>query len=254
MSKPSTVVSWSTVGTRTEPSSGEKAAGFAPGDRPPASWFNWLWGTLGEWTSYLDNLHNETATFLAANYAWTGVHGFQSATFANAATLNGGALLTSTVEATYSAPRTRSVSVNIAELRPAGTEDLNFDPGLGKAYTITNFGVLPFPINLPDGATLTGATAVVEQGGSTGAMTLSIRRYTRNAGAVNTDHILGSDSAAGIGFDTLTTGAIASNNVHTGGTTYFVGIIQASGGASGAADIIHSISYTFTETRATGNF
>jgi hypothetical protein len=51
-SRPTTTPTWG--GTQTEPSSGQKSAGFAAGDRPPASWFNWLLDNLADWINYLD--------------------------------------------------------------------------------------------------------------------------------------------------------------------------------------------------------
>jgi len=51
--RPSTSPSWaSTGGTRLEPSAGQKAAGFAVDDRPPARWVNFLWGILSDWKDY----------------------------------------------------------------------------------------------------------------------------------------------------------------------------------------------------------
>jgi len=54
--KPTTVSTWATDGgTRLEPTVGEKAAGFAVDDRPPARWINFLWGLLSDWIKFLDD-------------------------------------------------------------------------------------------------------------------------------------------------------------------------------------------------------
>lgn len=50
--RPATTPTWG--GTQIEPSGGQKAAGFAPGDRPPAQWFNWLLDNFADWVNYLD--------------------------------------------------------------------------------------------------------------------------------------------------------------------------------------------------------
>ena len=56
MSKPSTLPTWATTGgTTIEPSSGQKAAGFAVSTRPPARWMNWILNWLCQWATYLSN-------------------------------------------------------------------------------------------------------------------------------------------------------------------------------------------------------
>lgn len=50
----SDLTTWATSGTIVEPSSPEKAAGFDPGDRPPAQWLNFFLSNLALWASYLD--------------------------------------------------------------------------------------------------------------------------------------------------------------------------------------------------------
>ena len=53
--KPSTLPQWSTTGgTTTEPTAGQKAAGFAVGTKPPAKWVNWLLNNIYQWIQYLD--------------------------------------------------------------------------------------------------------------------------------------------------------------------------------------------------------
>lgn len=46
---------WSATPTRVEPDAGDKAAGFDPGEKPPAQWFNWLLGVLANWVAYFDD-------------------------------------------------------------------------------------------------------------------------------------------------------------------------------------------------------
>ncbi len=55
MAKPTTVPGWNTDGSnRTNPGAGKRATGWAPGERPPANYFNWLLHWLGAWAEYLD--------------------------------------------------------------------------------------------------------------------------------------------------------------------------------------------------------
>src|SRR5690348_14635085 len=65
MSKPS-AFTWATSGPITVPTSGKMAAGFAPGERAPAQYFNYLLNLLGSWTGWL------TAGILDGNYEVTG--------------------------------------------------------------------------------------------------------------------------------------------------------------------------------------
>lgn len=49
--RPTSNTDWG--GTQVAPSGGEKAAGFATGDRPPAQWLNYLLATADGWVKYL---------------------------------------------------------------------------------------------------------------------------------------------------------------------------------------------------------
>lgn len=54
--KPTTLPTWNSGGANNvEPTSGEKAAGWAVDDVPPSSTFNWLQKLTGEWAAYLDD-------------------------------------------------------------------------------------------------------------------------------------------------------------------------------------------------------
>lgn len=52
MTRPTSNLDWG--GSQVEPSGGEKTAGFAFEDQPPAEWFNWLLGNVDQWIKYLD--------------------------------------------------------------------------------------------------------------------------------------------------------------------------------------------------------
>lgn len=59
--KPTSTIAWTdgTPAARTEPSSGEKTAGWQPDQRPPAEFMNWLFYNLFEWQQYLESLTDE---------------------------------------------------------------------------------------------------------------------------------------------------------------------------------------------------
>lgn len=54
--RPATLPTWATdPDTTVAPSSGQQAAGFAVGSRPPARWFNWLFHWLSAWVAYVSD-------------------------------------------------------------------------------------------------------------------------------------------------------------------------------------------------------
>lgn len=53
-SKPTVVPRWADTGTRTEPSELEKDTGWAPLQKPPAQYFNWLGGYTGDWLKWIN--------------------------------------------------------------------------------------------------------------------------------------------------------------------------------------------------------
>lgn len=56
MQRPAEPFAWATEpGKRLRPSATQMAAGFRRGFKPPARWFNHLFGVLGDWLAYLDN-------------------------------------------------------------------------------------------------------------------------------------------------------------------------------------------------------
>ncbi len=69
--------------TRVDPA-GVASQGWLSGKSAPARWMNWVLGVLGDWTSYLDNLPNET-DFTGEDFAWGGEH-----TFNDLVTISGG--------------------------------------------------------------------------------------------------------------------------------------------------------------------
>lgn len=75
MPKPSSLPRWgdnlADPGDIVEPSSGKKDIGWQDAEKPPHSYFNWLFNLIYQWCSYLNGLTGEALT-------WTAAHIFQS--------------------------------------------------------------------------------------------------------------------------------------------------------------------------------
>ncbi len=72
MTKPATIPVWNTGGSNnTEPSSGQKIAGWATNAVPPSSFFNWMQKLYGEWLTWLD-------AFESTAHTWTALQTFDS--------------------------------------------------------------------------------------------------------------------------------------------------------------------------------
>lgn len=69
--RPSSTTDWG--GTQVAPSGGEKAAGFAAGDRPPAQWLNYLLGNTDEWIKYLDEQQGAQRRAVDALLDWRNI-------------------------------------------------------------------------------------------------------------------------------------------------------------------------------------
>ncbi|MFW6087765.1 MAG: glycine-rich domain-containing protein, partial [Myxococcota bacterium] len=89
MSKPNEVPTWATDDnysapgtsfdgkpTKVDPGAGQKAKGFAPGQRPPARWGNWWKNLVGAWLSWLDGHLSEDGSRLQADNGLTVVGTF----------------------------------------------------------------------------------------------------------------------------------------------------------------------------------
>jgi hypothetical protein len=65
MSKPTANTKWAASATKTEPSSGEKDAGWTVGAKPPAQWFNWWMDAVDQWVKWLDAFESTAHTWTA---------------------------------------------------------------------------------------------------------------------------------------------------------------------------------------------
>lgn len=181
MAKPVSVVSWATTGgTRLEPTAPEKAAGWSAGERPPAKWFNFLFGLLGDWTTYLNNLHND-GDFLGQAYTWTAAH-----VFSQTVTLGSSALVV------YGTPPAR---VSFAELHKACLPETSDKPvfnadGQAISPATGTPGTIRVPFRVPSGATISQIRADVFLG-SSADVTMTCRRKTASIGGSNTSTAVG---------------------------------------------------------------
>jgi hypothetical protein len=176
MSKPSAPVGWATTpGTRLEPTSPEKAAAFSNGFQPPARWHNWLFGLLGDWTSYLNNLHGD-ADFLGQSYTWTATHVFQD-TFVS-------------VPPRYTSSIARQSWLSMGHAIPGpGAGYLQWDDELSvKALTgfVADTVQIVVPFRLPAGSALTKVTVACFHGGATNLTWRVVKRANTLLGANRT--------------------------------------------------------------------
>lgn len=93
-SRPTDYLDWG--GTKVEPTSGEKSAGFVPDFRPPAEWHNWMFGNVDDWVKYLDQ-QVQTVLIPNSDFQWMvgpgGTHASINALIADAAVLPGDKIL-----------------------------------------------------------------------------------------------------------------------------------------------------------------
>lgn len=91
MAKPTTKIAWTPTGAAVvDPGGAKKAAGWAPEEKPPAEWFNWLFLHISNWIDYLDVLAGQAFT-------WTVRHAFNAGidvTATNAPAVTGTAVST----------------------------------------------------------------------------------------------------------------------------------------------------------------
>lgn len=240
MAKPASVVSWATTGgTRLQPTAPEKAAGFAVGERVPARFLNWLYGVLGDWTTYLNGLEGEALT-------WTGAH-----SFANTVGLTNAVVLTN--EATYLAAKTRKFRVPLREfspITPTGSAWGFASPSQWQIASAAGAGdTIIAEVRVPTGCTVTEVRAFIQTGvGSTLGLIVERSRYSSSAGPTTAAMGLSPVQPASTS-SVVTTGAIASNNTFTEDDLLRISV--DSGVVANPSSLLW-VEVTFTEMRATG--
>lgn len=65
MAKPTNLALWATTGAKTEPTLGEKAAGWDGVFKPPFQWFNWWMNLIYLWVVWLDAFESTIHTWTA---------------------------------------------------------------------------------------------------------------------------------------------------------------------------------------------
>ena len=71
--KPTTrIPDWASGGTRTDPGAGKEASGWAVSERPPAQWWNWILGAIGDWLSWSETSIDANEVLLDAAAAAVG--------------------------------------------------------------------------------------------------------------------------------------------------------------------------------------
>lgn len=245
MAKPSDLGLWATTGgTTLVPSGGEKAAGFASGDKPPARWMNWLWNVAYQWHAYVDNLHNETQ-FLNKAYDWTAAHTFaDDVDIAGDLTLDG-----ASNEVLYSAARTLVRRILLTQSQGNWV----YDPSDGAIKTSgANEGYV-LPLDIPVGATLTGVAIGGSQAsgsyGSALALTLEVGYWATSTGSPNAIGGVagGAAYASGAGWAAIATPALT--HTRNASEPLFVRIESSN---SASLNQVGWLEYTYTVTKATG--
>jgi hypothetical protein len=243
MSKPSSVLSWATTGgARLVPSGGELAAGFAVGDKPPARHMNHLWGLAGDWTAYLNDLHNEAA-FLGEDYAWIGNH-----EHAGDVVLSG-----ASNEVAYGAPRSfHRYMVPVASQGSWTYDSLSF-----SVKTSTPSADYHAALDVPVGATLTNIAVGCRQpsGGSGGAGSLSfaVGAITCSAGVSNAPVSVGVvNYVSGSAWTSLASAPVVA--LRSLNAPFVLRATSSSSAAPAAVDEIGWITWSFTLPNATGHY
>ena len=213
--KPGAVPTWATTGgTRVEPTSAEKAAGFAPGDKPPARWLNWLIGSICDWAAYLNSVNTDDA-FLGSTFGWTAQH-------------------THALPPKYASPLARTTRLNLLNAyTPDASLSANWDSNGNPIFasTPTNTQAWCVPFQLPPGATFDSIAATVFCGG---ACNLTMTIYKRTSA---------SSVRSQVGPITTLTGVTGSNPLPSGVIT----------SQTGADDTWYWAQFTSTDTSGAGH-
>lgn len=225
MSKPS-AFTWATSGPITTPTSGKMAAGFVPGERGAAQYFNYLFNLLGQWVTWL------TAGILDGNYEVTGnlqVDG----TIVGQSTVTGTALhFTTALE--IDLPSISSTD------NPAGAPGAHHTRNMYGWTFAANTNKVYYPITLPVGAVLKSYTIDLNKGDTTNTVAAGIVYET------SSNEILASSgavSSTGTGLQSL--GESGLSITVTTGRTYHIRVAPG-GTATPAADTIGNVRVTYT--------
>lgn len=156
MPKPTSVPGWNAPDTAVvEPLAGEKNAGFAPGYKPPAEYFNWFWRLVSTWITWLRDFESTTHTWTSPTNIFNG-NGTDAPLRANSTGLNSAVLATSQ----DGAPAVSGVANALDQPGIEGTNAVD-GPGVWGKGRLTKPGV--------KGTSAGGTGSGVEGTGGTGA-------------------------------------------------------------------------------------
>jgi hypothetical protein len=276
MAKPVTLPLWATDTTNTtigavengqtvklEPSTGVKQQGWIAGEEAPARWMNWLLNNIYTWAVYLDGLATD-AQFLANDFNFTGDNSFTGTSLflgytevpgmvsnGNVAIngtlfINTGTLQLNAGDGVFGSAKTRT---KMAPLQQSlyWNRDEN-----GEAGCIINGGGTGIELPMPGGATLTDVKVSCFQGTTAATpMNAQVFLHAPNGSSPNTRTAQGSVAACATGAGNYELDPSFTPFVVADGNRAFVRIYAADT-ASTQPSIVLRVSYTYTETRATG--
>jgi hypothetical protein len=252
MAKPSETYPWATdVGATSDPGPTHKATGYLAGTRLPAKWLNYTLNGVHKWFEYVGNLHAET-DFLNKVYAWTGAH-----SFTGGVDVNSDIRLIGDREITYQSAQTRGRVVPLHAPQNANNMSDWTQSHLGlHCYNLSSTPVVLHMICPPAGCTLVSVTVTASAVATESPLKVVLSLHTPVASNPATVVVpFGSELLHPGGFDTvdltsdfaptpITVGMWVIVRVYAG---YQSGVLAGSG-----PNLIDHISYTFTETVATG--
>jgi hypothetical protein len=257
--------------TKVDPGAAYEAQGLVPGASFIGPYVNWALNNYSLHCQYLRNLHAETF-FLGQNYTWTGVHTFTNTSlhrFYSGVQIDGsivgganisaqGQILAVTGNITAVAGSIVATAGDIsAPLGTISTDDFQYStfktitrfmPIVGNEESTTKqFYKMPsgvvrcaspsavyhVPIDIPDGAVITGATLRVICNSYSGGVSqtgFTLRRLLPSNGTHST---VGAVDASTMVDDTLTIGAVAE--LVDLSTNLYEAVITSAGGAGGGS-------------------
>lgn len=175
MARPGTAPTWANTGSKTDPGGGKRALGWIAGEKPPAQFFNWWQGLVGDWINALALELDALVDIFTSGNTFSGVNtftahvdldggvdvngGFDVET-GGVSVLGGGNVTVSTGDVTATAG---DVKAGGSFISAGGAETFTYAPGVARA--------LAFPLSpAPDGLGFEGSSGeVVITDGSVGS-------------------------------------------------------------------------------------
>lgn len=167
--KPSSTYQWATSGPITPPTSGKQTAGFAPGERGAAQYFDWLLNGYGQWAQYLnDGVMSGAFTFDTT----VGITGLLTATAGVTVGANNHVTISGTGKYKRGT-RIRHIPAIGGIISGAGTFQIASNDFVGGWKATATNDLLAIPITLADDERITEVKAVV-RGDSTATCNMAL--------------------------------------------------------------------------------